>query len=105
VFVKIRLNGPQPLDGISKVVFGGQLTDEEVESLHNRFEIYLFYVKLFLFEKTFFCCYLFMHFCIHLLLLSIFGSRLQQVLLILPLMVPFQISQVWFLLGSFFVYG
>ncbi|XP_076882230.1 uncharacterized protein LOC143530629 [Bidens hawaiensis] len=30
----------QPSDGISKVVFGGQVTDEEVESLNKRFQIW-----------------------------------------------------------------
>ncbi|KAJ0695367.1 hypothetical protein HanOQP8_Chr10g0348951 [Helianthus annuus] len=31
----------QPSDGISKVVFGGQVTDEEAESLNKRLEILL----------------------------------------------------------------
>lgn len=37
----------QPSDGISKVVFGGQVTDEEVESLNKRLEIQLFSFPLF----------------------------------------------------------
>ena len=35
-FDLILLGNEQPSDGISKVVFGGQVTDEEVESLLKR---------------------------------------------------------------------
>ena len=32
----VKMGNGQPLDGISKVVFGGQVTDEEVETLLKR---------------------------------------------------------------------
>lgn len=52
---KIWLNELQPSDGISKVVFGGQVTDEEVESLNKRYEIYLFLFQIiFVWKKALF---------------------------------------------------